>query len=93
MWAFTRNHAGHYVLAAEMVVKAKTQNPPNYRYGRYRIWGDIRLSRYFRADDQPSIEQIIRKLSCTTNARFLGQSFQGFAAVKYINQQDHDLLQ
>jgi hypothetical protein len=92
LWAFTRNHLGQYVLAAEFVVKAKTENPPNFRYGRYRIWGDIQHSRYFQVDNQPSIEQIIRSLSCKVDARILGQSFQGLSAVKLITEQDHLIL-
>jgi hypothetical protein len=35
LWAFTRRGDGAYVLAAELVVAAKTLNPPNYRYGRF----------------------------------------------------------
>jgi hypothetical protein len=93
LWAFTRNHLGRYVLAAELVVKAKTENPPKFRYGRYRVWGNIQLSRYFQVDSQPNIEQIIRNLSCKANARILGQSFQGFSAVKLITHQDHLILQ
>ena len=38
LWAFTRNREGRYVLSAELVIKAKTMNPPNFRYGRYRVW-------------------------------------------------------
>jgi hypothetical protein len=37
LWSFTRLDSGEYVLAAELVVKAKTTNPPNFRYGRYRV--------------------------------------------------------
>ena len=44
LWAFTRTSDGCYVLAAELVVRAKTLNPPNFRYGRYRIWGDLNES-------------------------------------------------
>jgi hypothetical protein len=92
LWAFTRNHSERYVLAAELVVKAKTENPPNFRYGRYRIWGDLQYSRYFQVDNQPSIEQIIRSLSCKADARILGQSFQGLSAVKLITEQDNLIL-
>ena len=92
LWAFTRNHSERYVLAAELIVKAKTQNPPNFRYGRYRVWGDIQYSRYFQVDNQPSVEQIIRSLSCKVNAPILGQSFQGFSAVKLITKQDNIIL-
>ena len=42
LWAFTRNHSERYVLAAELIVKAKTENPPSFvrtlpRLGRYTI--------------------------------------------------------
>jgi len=92
LWAFTRTRRGRYVIAAELVIKAKTENPPNFRYGRYRVWGDIRLSRYFKVEGQPGVEQIIRSLSCTTNAHILGRSFQGSNAVKAITREDHLIL-
>jgi hypothetical protein len=92
LWAITRNHQGRYVLAAELVCKAKTENPPHFRYGRYRIWGDIVSSRYFQVDDQPSVEQVVRALSCTSNARILGHAFQGHSAVKRLSLEDHRIL-
>lgn len=92
LWAFTRNKEGRYVLAAELIVKAKTRNPPSFRYGQFRLWGDLRYSRYFKVDGQPSIEQVIRLLSCQTNARILSMSFQGYAAVKRITAEDHRIL-
>lgn len=92
LWAFTRNTSGYYVLAAELVVQAKTHNPPGFRYGPYRVWGNLNQSRYFKTEDQPSVEQVIRKLSPTTNARYLGQSFQGHAAVRRLTEQDHLIL-
>lgn|SRR5215210_589618 len=57
LWAFTRTLEGDYVFAAELVVRAKTQNPANFRYGRYRVWGDLRKSRYFKVEGQPRAEQ------------------------------------
>lgn len=92
LWAFTRNQRGRYVLAAELVVKAKTHNPPRFRYGRYRIWGDLYRSRYFEVEEQPSVEQVIRALSITAEARYLGQSFQGRAAVRQLSSTDHRTL-
>ncbi len=50
VWAFTRNGEGRYVLAAELVVRAKTRNAPGSRYGAYRVWGDLKRSRYLRVD-------------------------------------------
>ena len=93
LWAFTRNREGRYVLAAELVIKAKTENPPNFRYGRYRVWGDINFSRYFQVDGQPGAEQIIRALSIKTAARYLGMAFQGPAAVRRLTREDHSILQ
>lgn len=92
LWAFTRNSDGAYVLAAELVVRAKTYNSPKFRYGKYRVWGDLKKSRYFKTEGQPSVEQIIRSLSCKVTARILGQSFQGYAAVKQCSYQDHQIL-
>ncbi|MGB8645916.1 MAG: HNH endonuclease [Anaerolineae bacterium] len=92
LWAFTRTRKGFYTLAAELVVRAKTFNPPNFRYGRYRIWGDLHKSRYFKADQGPRVDAIIRSLSCRANAPYLGQSFQGAAAVRRITAADHQIL-
>jgi hypothetical protein len=92
LWAFTRNSDGRYVLAARLLAKAKTINPPSFRYGAYRVWGDLQASRYFETEGQPSVEQIIRALSPKTEAAYLGQSFQGRAAVRSITTQDHLLL-
>ncbi|HEX6270558.1 MAG TPA: HNH endonuclease [Anaerolineales bacterium] len=83
---------GLYVLAAELIAKAKTINPRNFRYGKYRIWGDINYSRYFQVEDQPGVHNVIRSLSCTVNATILGHSFQGLSAVKRISQTDAEIL-
>ncbi len=92
LWAFTRASDGRYALAAELVVRAKTDNPPKFRYGRYRVWGDLTASRYFKVDDQPNVELVLRSLSPKMNARLLGQSFQGLAAVRRITLEDHLVL-
>jgi len=92
LWAFTRRKDGAYVMAAELVVQARTLNPAGYRYGPYRLWGDLRRSRYFRSDGQPRFEQVIRTLSPTMNARVLGRSFQGRAAVRRLTASDHHIL-
>lgn len=92
LWAFTRTKSGGYALAAELIVRAKTLNPPNFRYGRYRLWGDLRQSRYFRVYNQLDVEQIIRGLSVRANAPILGQSFQGRAAVRSITPEDHRIM-
>lgn len=92
LWAFTRTADGRYVLAAELVMQAKTKNRPDFRYGEYRVWGDVDRSCYFRVEGAPSVEQIIRSLSIRAEARVLGRSFQGHAAVRKITEEDHQIL-
>lgn len=92
IWAFTRDRRGRYVLAAELVAKAVTINSPRYRYGRFRVWGDPGLTRYFDVDVGPDAEELIRRLHVTTRASILAQSFQGHSAVKGLEDADHQLL-
>ena len=92
LWAFTRTPAGIYVLAAELVVRAKTRNPRKYRYGEYRLWGDLKQSRYFRTEGQPDISALIRRLSVKANSPVIGRSFQGHAAVRHLTPADHQVL-
>jgi 5-methylcytosine-specific restriction protein A len=92
VWAFTRDRLGRYVLAAALVVRAVTRNPPSYRYGRYRVWGDLDRTRYFDVDASPGAEQLVRHLRITTRADILAQSFQGCRAVRPLEGADHQLL-
>jgi 5-methylcytosine-specific restriction protein A len=92
VWAFTRDRVGRYVLAAALIVRAVTRNPPAYRYGRFRVWGDLDHTRYFDVDASPGAEQLIRHLRITARADVLAQSFQGNRAVKPLEAADHQLL-
>jgi 5-methylcytosine-specific restriction protein A len=92
LWAFTRRRDGRYALAAELVISAKTMNPKGFRYGPYRVWGDLRRSRYFTVDGQPDLSTFIRGLSVKASAEVLGRSFQGNAAVRVIDEADHTRL-
>ena len=92
LWAFTRAHDGRYALAAELVVRAKTRNPAGFRYGGYRLWGDLARSRYFDVAHQPYVEQVLRSLSLRPKDGPLGRSFQGHAAVRTITGADHAIL-
>ena len=93
LWAFTRRKRdGIYVLAAELIVRAVTRNPPNYRYGAWRIWGDLQRSRYFDIDAGARIEPVIRSLAIRAAGARLGQSFQGPAAVRKISEDAHRTL-
>jgi len=93
LWAFTRRaRDSQYVLAAELVVRAVTRNPENYRYGRWRIWSDLERTRYFDTERGPRIEPVVRQLGVRASSRRLGQSFQGRAAVRALSEGAHRLL-
>ncbi|MFH1464630.1 MAG: HNH endonuclease signature motif containing protein [Pseudomonadota bacterium] len=97
LWAFTRRpDDGAYVLVAELIAKARTINHPRlareYRYGPYRLWGDLRRSRYFLPQGQPPIDQVIRSLSLDVRTSAIGRSFQGPGAVRSITAADSALL-
>lgn len=89
LWAFTRKIDSRYALAAELVICAKTMNPRGFRYGPYRVWGDLQRSRYFAVDEQPDISVLIRSLDVQAQASILGRSFQGMAAVRALSDENH----
>jgi len=92
LWAFARARDGAYALAAELVVSARTRNPPGFRYGPYRVWGDLRRSRYFSVDGQPDITPLVRSMAIATGHNLLGRAFQGRAAVRRLGEADHARL-
>jgi 5-methylcytosine-specific restriction enzyme A len=93
LWAFTRRlEDGVYVLAAELVVRALTRNPHNFRYGSWRVWGDLHRSRYFNVELGPRIEPVVRTLGIRAGGSRLGGAFQGHAAVRSISEDAHRLL-
>ena len=53
LWLFTRvvgeSGLSEYRILAKLVIRAKTINPPNYKYGPFRVWGDFKHSQYFQA--------------------------------------------
>jgi hypothetical protein len=92
VWAFTRNSEGRYVLATELVVRAKTRNAPGFRYGPYRVWGDLTRSRYFQVDGQTDQEALLRAVSGRHEAKMLAHAFQGHAAVRELSAEGHAML-
>lgn len=92
VWAISRLPSGAYVIAVELVVRARTRNAPGYQYGTYRVWGDLDRSRYFQLGSQPNAEPLIRRLSPLTRADSLYHSFMGPGSVRRLTEQDHQLL-
>ena len=91
LWAFTRRPDGQYVIAAELVCHQKTMNPEGFRYGPYRIWGDIQYSRYFDVNQQKDLTTLVRSFDLATGqaGKPLGQAFQGKAAVRAMANEEH----
>lgn len=67
-------------------------NPPRYRYGRFRLWGDLVHSRYFALAGQPDTTVLMRSLSIVTGGDVLGRAFQTLRAVRQLSVQDHTIL-
>jgi len=44
------NGSEEVYIVARLVVKAKSHNRTGYKYGRYRVWGDLRLCSYYRVE-------------------------------------------
>jgi 5-methylcytosine-specific restriction endonuclease McrA len=57
LWLFTRLSAksglSEYRILARLVIRSKTINPPGYKYGSYRVWGDRAQSQYYQATVAP----------------------------------------
>lgn len=58
LWILTRIddrvHRNGYRLAAKLVIRAKIINAPGYKYGPYRVWGDLDASVYFKIRETPA---------------------------------------
>ncbi|MFN8470564.1 MAG: HNH endonuclease [Caldilineaceae bacterium] len=91
LWLITgRQEAGRpglaYYVVARLLVRSKTFNPPGYKYGSYRIWGDLTQSRYYQVGTYEA-SQLLRGLAFATNkpigsaAVELAQAFQTMRAL------------
>src|SRR5215468_9556430 len=49
-----------YVLVACLVIGAKTINPPDYKYGRYRVWAEVQRSAYYSANGPDMTDLLLR---------------------------------
>ncbi len=70
LWLFTvLKNPPRFFLAARLVIRAKTINPPGSKYGDYRVWGDLERSRYFKlrpevpADEAFNVLQLLPLVS------------------------------
>lgn len=58
LWLFTRvvgrPGLSESRILARLVIRSKTFNPPSYKYGPFRVWGDIQRSQYFKVTPDPT---------------------------------------
>jgi 5-methylcytosine-specific restriction enzyme A len=49
LWLFTAvKNPPRFFIVAKLVVSSKTMNPSGFKYGDFRVWGDLERSRYFK---------------------------------------------
>lgn len=82
-----------YVLVACLRIVAKTLNPPDYKYGKYRLWADVKQSAYYSAD-APDMADLLLRLAFRPHSPILsrhkiGQSLQ---TMRSLTSEDSALL-
>jgi 5-methylcytosine-specific restriction protein A len=82
-----------YVLVGMLTVSAKTFNPPSYKYGRYRVWGNLANSAYYSADG-PDAAPLLMRLEFVPPSPIrsqdkIGQSLQ---TIRSLSPDDSALL-
>lgn len=69
-----------YALVASLRVVAKTLNPPDYKYGNFRLWADVKQSAYYSADAPDATDLLLRlqfqPSSPIVSRQVIGQSLQ-----------------
>ena len=66
LWLFTAvKNPPRFFIVARLIASLKTVNPAGFKYGDFRVWGDLERSRYFKLRlDQRDDEafELIRRL-------------------------------
>jgi hypothetical protein len=88
LWAFTRREDGRYVLAAALRTGGKPAQAAPLGYGVYPVTAEPGSTVLYDIANGEDVEPVIRGLSIKADAAILGQSFQGAAAVRWLNQTD-----
>ncbi len=101
LWLVTRivaNGRNEYRLAARLVIRAKTINAPSYKYGSYRVWGDVKASSYYRIDEtsEQDVFELLRLLemdSGTLAEKTRSNLFQAMQTMRCVPQKSNKLLE
>lgn len=89
------NDQMQYHMAARFVIKAKTLNSPSYKYGRYRLWADPKLSDYYLIPSADMTDlllslEFVSKKPIQEAGVTIAQSLQAF---RYLSPKDVALLE
>ncbi len=84
-----------YHLAARFVIRAKTHNPPGYKYGRFRLWADPQASDYYVIGEMEMTNlllslEFVPKKPIQEAGVTIAQSLQAF---RYLSSKDVVLLE
>lgn len=99
LWLITgRRETGRvrmaYYVVARLVIRAKTFNAPDYKYGTYRVWGDLKASTYYQVGSQ-EVSALLKHLQFSTHSpigetdRELALHFQ---SMRQLSSEDTVLL-
>jgi len=81
-----------YQVIACLQVAAKTENVAAYKYGRYRVWADVKHSAYFSANG-PDASELLRRLEFATQQPIAGNNIgQALQTMRSLTANDSALL-
>ncbi len=101
IWLVTRvvvRGRNEYRLAARLIIRAKTINSPSYKYGTYRVWGDVTVSSYFHIEktsehDVFELLKLLEMESGTLVGKNRSNIFQSMQTVRNISRKSSNLLE
>ena len=101
LWLVTRavvNGRNEYRLAARLIIRAKTINAPDYKYGSYRVWGDLKTSSYFQINEssEQDIYELLRLLEMDSGSlatRSRSNLFQSMQTMRSIPAKSSRMLE
>jgi hypothetical protein len=80
-------------LMAHLIIKEKAYNPPDHKYGRYRIVADEDKSKYFSLDAEP-ITPLLPELTSINHfgEEHIDKYAQSFQTLRKLNGHDAQIL-
>ena len=79
-------------LLGHLVIKRKMLNPPDYKYGCYRVEGDRDRSTYFDPEAQP-LTPLLNEMSGIKSCDEASKYGQAFQTMRKLNDHDASLIE